>query len=105
MLKNRSLPFLAFLQTTGLVVYLIFLSLFFNFITPNFANTSTQFFAPIIMLLLFVFSAVISATLVLGLAGKYFWEKQYDKSFTLIGWSVAWGAMYFGLLVLLISFM
>jgi len=100
-LKKQSTPFFAFLQTTGLVIYITLVSLFFSFVTPNF-STSAQLYAPIIMLLLFVISAVISALLVLGRAGILFWEKKYRESFTLIGWTVGWGFLYFALFVLII---
>jgi len=94
MLKNFSVPFLAFLQATGLAVYLILLSFFFNFVTPIFSNKYEQFYAPIIMLLLFVLSAVICASLFLARAGFLFWEKKYKQSFTLLGWTVGWGIFY-----------
>jgi hypothetical protein len=103
MLKNQSVPFFAFLQATGLVVYIILLSFFFNFIAPNLPNTTAQFYAPIIMLLLFIISAVISGLLVLGRAGFLFWEKKYKESFTLVGWTVGWGVLYLVLFVVTLS--
>lgn len=100
MLKKLSPPFLAFLQASGLVVYILILSTFFTFVLPNIPNKNEQFFAPIIMLLLFIVSAVISATLVLGRAGVLFWEKQYKESVILISWTVSWILLYFGLFVI-----
>ncbi len=97
MLKKRSLPFIAFLQATALAVYIVLISLFFNLISPAFSGSSTQFYAPIIMLLLFVFSAVISGVTILGKAGVLFWEKKYKESFILLGWTVGWGFFYFAL--------
>lgn len=102
MFKKMSIPFIAFLQTTGLVVYIVLLSVFFNFVIPNIKNTNAQFYAPIIMLLLFIISAVISGLLVLGRAGFLFWEKKYKESFTLLGWTVAWGLLYFLLFLLIV---
>ena len=102
MIKKLSLPFLAFLQATGLVLYITLLSFFFNFIAPNISEKDAQFYAPIIMLLLFIISAVISATLVLGRVGFLFWEKRYKESFKLLAWTVIWGIVYFVLFLLVI---
>ena len=102
MFKKMSLPFLAFLQTTGLVLYITGISSFFMFITPTADKPVTKFYAPIIMLLTFVISAVVSATLVLGRAGVYFWDKKYKEAFTLVGWTVGWGLLYFVLFVFLL---
>ncbi len=96
MLKKLSTPFLAFLQASGLVLYILFIDLFFQYVTPQFAanKTNTEVFGPLIMLMLFIISAVISASLVLGRAGVLFWEKHYKQSFTLIGWTVFWCLVY-----------
>lgn len=101
MLKKISIPFLAFLQTTGLIVYITLISTFFSFIAPNLDNkyVDENFFAPIIMLTLFVMSALISATLILGRAGMLFWEKNYKDAFKIILWTVIWGFMYFTLFI------
>lgn len=58
--------------------------------------------APIIMLLLFIISAVISSILVLGKAGILFWEKKYSEAFTLLGWTVGWGIFYLILLIVIL---
>ncbi len=94
MIKKLSLPFFAFLQTTGLVIYIILLSLFINFIDPIIPRNTAQFYGPIMFLLLFIVSALISGLLVLGRADFLFWEKRYRESFTLIGWTVGWGILY-----------
>lgn len=99
MCKKFSPPFLAFLQASGLVVYIILISFFFNFVTPAFRNEVAEFYAPILMLLLFVISAVISAALFLGHAGVLFWEKKYREAFTLIGWTAGWGLLYLFLFI------
>jgi hypothetical protein len=104
MLKNKSTPFLAFLQASGLVTYIILISLFFNFVAPNLGNTNEQFFAPILMLLLFTMSATISATIVLGRFAYLFWEKKYKNAFELLGWTVGWGVLYFVIFLLIVFF-
>ncbi|OGC78270.1 hypothetical protein A2619_05660 [candidate division WWE3 bacterium RIFOXYD1_FULL_39_9] len=100
MLKKVSTPFLGFLQTTGVVIYLILLTAFFNFVTPLLNNGNEEIYAPIIMLLLFIISAVITASTFLGRAGVLFWERKYKEAFTLIGWSVGWGLVYFTILII-----
>ena len=88
MFKKLSRPFLGFLQSTGLVVYIGLVAYFFT-LGPMFSKKSgAAFYAPIIMLLLFILSAVVSALLVLGESGILFWEKKYKESFTLLGWTV-----------------
>lgn len=100
-MKKLSLPFIGFLQASGLTVYVILVSLFFNLFPNSFDKGVIAFYAPVIMLLLFIMSAVISALLVLGKAGVLFWEKKYKESFTLLGYTVLWILFYFGLFVLL----
>lgn len=100
MFKKFSPPFLGFLQATCLVVYIVLIATFFILVTPTMHSNAEQFYAPIMMLLLFVVSAVISAVLVLGRAGVLFWDKKYKEAFTLIGWTVGWGLFYFMLIVL-----
>ncbi|OGV92558.1 hypothetical protein A3B57_03955 [Microgenomates group bacterium RIFCSPLOWO2_01_FULL_47_10] len=101
MLKKQSAPFLGFLQATGLVIYIILIDLFFNFVVPNLDNNSAQFFTPIIMLLLFSISAVICSLLVLSRSGILFWEKKYSQAFTLLGWTVGWSLLYLLLFILI----
>jgi hypothetical protein len=101
MIKKLSLPFLAFLQTTGLVIYITLVTLFFTVLIPGEDSPNMGFYAPIIMLLVFVMSAVLSAVMILGRAGILFWEKRYKESFTLLAWTVGWGMLYLGAIVLI----
>lgn len=101
-LNSVSTPFLAFLQASGFFLYLILIGLFFTYAIPYFASANEQFYAPLVMLLLFVMSAVISALLILGKAAVLFWEKDYKQAFTLVLWTVGWGMFYFLLLLFLI---
>ena len=102
MSKKPSLPFLGFLQATGLVVYIGMVAYFFT-LGPLFSGKEDiQFYGPILALLLFVLSAVISALLVLGRAGVLFWNKDYRQAFTLLGWTLGWDLFYFVGIVLLV---
>lgn len=92
-INNLSLPFLGFLQSTGLLIYVSLVSLFMLNANHIFGSV-TEFFGPIAFLLLFIISAIISGLLVLGRAGFLFWEKRYKESFTLLGWTLAWAIFY-----------
>lgn len=100
-LKNLSLPFLGFLQATGLLVYVSLVSLFMNNANKIFGPVS-GFFGPIAFLLLFIVSAMITGSLALARAGFLFWEKKYKESFTLIGWTLGWCVLYLLLVFLLL---
>jgi hypothetical protein len=95
MFKKPSPAFLGFLQATGVAVYLVLIAVFFANAQYWVDTTKAEFYAPIMMLLLFMISAVITATLVLGKAGVLFWNKQYKEAFTLLGWTLGWMFLYF----------
>lgn len=99
MLNKASVQLVAFLQATGLVIYLGLLALFFNNVVPNLDESANEVYAPIVMLLLFIISAVITSSLVLGRAGVLFWDKKYAQAFRLVAWTVGWCLLYFSLLV------
>ncbi len=94
MLKNTSKPFLGFLQATGLVCYLSLIAIFFYSVQSLDTNNTAEFMAPIIMLLLFIISAVLTPLIVLGRAGILFLEKRYVEAVTLIAWTLGWGVLY-----------
>jgi len=104
MLKNKSLPFIGFLQATGVSIYVVLLSCFFNFVIPRFENGPEEFYAPVIMPLIFIISAVTTASLVLGRFGMYFWNKQYKEAFTLLLWTVVWLVVYLIIFLVLMSY-
>lgn len=99
MLKKVSLPFLGFLQASGLFLYILLVTTFLNIITKSFNTSTAEYFAPIIMLLIFIISAVISASLVLGKAAVLFWERKYKEAFSLVGWTIGWVFLYFVILL------
>lgn len=102
-LTKVSLPFLAFLQATALVVYVGLVATIFSNGEALFGKLD-NYLGPVLFLLIFIVSAVISATIFLGRAGFLFWEKHYRESFTLLGWTVSWGLFYIiGILVFIFS--
>jgi hypothetical protein len=105
MFKKVSPPFLAFLQASSVVLYVVLLSTSLTLVTPHFTSFNAQFFAPVVMLLLFIVSAVISGLLVLGRAGYLFWEKKYKESFSLVGLTVGWIIVYSGIFITTLYFM
>ena len=100
--KKLSYQFIGFLQATGLVLYISLIDFFITTMGNKFNTTAANFYAPILMLLLFTISAVISASLVLGKAGILFWNKKYKESFTLLGWTVGWSVFYFIFFVMVV---
>jgi hypothetical protein len=92
-LKNLSLPFLGFLQATGILIYVSLVSAFIGSANKIFGPIS-GFLGPIAFLLLFIVSAMITGSLAMARAGVLFWEKRYKQSFTLIGWTLGWCVFY-----------
>ena len=102
MFKKPSVPFIAFLQATGLFVFIGLVTVFMNCLGDAFQKTDVGiFYGPVLALLLFITSAVISALLVLGKAGILFWDKKYKEAFTLLGYTVAWCVFYIAFLFIL----
>jgi len=91
--KNFSLPFLGFLQATGLLLYITLIATFMANANKVFGPVD-NFAGPIAFLLLFVVSAIITSSTVLARAGFLFWEKRYKESFTLLGWTLTWAIFY-----------
>lgn len=85
-----SLEFVGFLQAAGLVLYCGLVgSLLAN--GNRLFGPAPIFLAPVLFLLLFVLSAVISASIFLGYPFFIFWEeKRTAKALRLIFYSTAW---------------
>lgn len=100
--KRLSLPFIAFLQALGLVVYCGLVGLLIwqgnNLFGPPFT-----FLGPTLFLVLFVASALISALLILGYPFILFWEKKKTiEALRLVAYSIAWLAFYFFLILIIL---
>ncbi|MEA2020643.1 MAG: hypothetical protein U9M98_02900 [Patescibacteria group bacterium] len=98
-MKKPSLPFIGFLQALGVFFYCGLVALFFWKGNEVF-GVAPNYLGPLLVLLLFVLSALICALIVLGYPIKLFWEKGEPKSaLRLVAYSAAW--VFFFLIFLL----
>jgi hypothetical protein len=89
-----SLPFIAFLQATGLLIYCSLIGLLFWKGNHLFGPMPTLF-GPVAFFLLFMISAVICALLYLGYPFLLFWEhKQTRTALHLVAYTTAWCALF-----------
>jgi hypothetical protein len=102
--KKHTVPFIGFIQATLLFLYIFGVNIFLVSLGQKFDNEVGSLYGPMLFLLLFIISAVISATIVLGRAGVLFWEKKYKEAFTILGWTIFWAVFYFGLCSFFIIF-
>ncbi len=101
--KKLSLPFIAFLQAVGLVVYCGLVGLIFWRGDKWFGPAQT-FLGPAFVLVLFVVSALISAFLVLGYPFILFWEKKKTiEALKLVAYSIAWLIFFILLFIIILA--
>lgn len=97
--KKYSLCFISFLQALGLTLYCSLVGLIF-WQGNKWFGTVPNFWGPLLFLILFVFSAVISALIVLGYPFILFWEKKQTKeSLKLVLYTAFW-LVFFILLIM-----
>jgi hypothetical protein len=102
--EKLSLPFIGFLQASGLAFYCGLVGFFMwsgealKIFGPPFT-----FLGPTMLLVLFVVSALISAFLILGYPFILFWEeKKTMEALKLVVCSIAWLVLYIFLLILIL---
>ena len=99
-----SLPFIAFLQAVGLVVYCGLVGLLFWKGSDWFGKPPHLFLGPVMFLVLFVVSALISALIVLGYPFFLFWEKKKIKeALRLVVCTTLWIVFFFFLIVIALA--
>lgn len=99
---NLSLPFIGFLQALGVVLYCCLVALFFWKGNEVF-GVAPNYLGPLLVLLLFVLSALICALIVLGYPITLFWEKkETEKALRLVAYSAAWIIFFFVLLLIVL---
>lgn len=76
------------MQALGVGAYITLIATFFNY-ASKFAGED-NFFSPILALLLFVLSAAITSSLVLGKAILMYLENKKSEAVKLFGYTLAW---------------
>lgn len=99
--KTYSLPFIAFFQALGLVIYCSLVGLIF-WRGGEWFGTAQTFLGPAFVLVLFVVSALISALIGLGYPFILFWErKKTFEALRLVIYTTVWLAFFTFLIILL----
>jgi len=99
--KKLSLPFIAFLQALGLVVYCSLVGVLF-WQGEEVIGVPYTFLGPALFLVLFVASALISALTILGYPFILFWEKKKtSEALKLIVYTIAWLVLFILLVITL----
>ncbi len=89
-MKKLSLGFIAFLQAAGLTLYTILIGIFFWKANSIFGHVDS-FLAPVLMLLIFIASAVICALIFGYYPFTLWWEhKEIKKAIRLVLYTVLW---------------
>jgi hypothetical protein len=103
-LLKLSLPKLGFVMALAEVIYVILVVslLFFGvpFIDGEMEARIPEIAGPIVMLLVFVTSAAISAVLVFGYPAYLAMEKRWKDAVTLALWTIGWMASFVALTLL-----
>jgi len=93
-MKKLSLPFIAFLQASGITFYCFIISNVFLNGSKWFGPMPT-FLGPALFLMLFVVSAIICTLIFGGYAFLLFWEHKNTKSaIKLIGYTTGWLGLF-----------
>lgn len=103
--RNLSLEFIAFLQALGLLAYCSLVAIIFWNGNRWFGNV-TGYFAPLLALVLFTTSALVSSLLTLGYPALLLWQKkQPAQALRLVSYTTGWLILFtlFVILALLIN--
>jgi len=101
--RRPSLPFVAFLQALGLTVYCGLVGVLF-WKGNDLFGPMQNYWGPVLFLVLFVASALISALLVLGYPIKLFWiQKKPREALKLVVCTTAWLAFFVVLFLILLA--
>ena len=102
-LGKKSLCCVAFLQALGLTLYCGLIGLIF-WQGNRWFGAVTNFWGPLLYLVLFVASALISALIVLGYPFILFWEKkQTTKALGLVLFTTVWLTSFVFLFILIFA--
>lgn len=102
--KKLSPGFIAFLQATGVFVYVLLIGAFI-FNANRFFGPMPVTLGPVLFLLLFIVSALVCTLIFLGYPFLLFWEhKQTKAAFRLVLYSTAWLVFYLASVLLFLIF-
>src|SRR3989339_670691 len=79
---------IALLNSLATVVYVELIVLFMSFMQTRFSSSPETFFIPIAMLLLFVFSAALTGSLVFGKPLMLYLDGKKKDALKLISWTL-----------------
>jgi hypothetical protein len=102
--EKTSLYLISFLQALGLAFYCGLVSILF-WKGDDLFGKSPNFWGPVLFLIVFATSALVSALLVLGYPFFLFWhKKQAGKAIKIVGYTAAWlvGFILFALLLVIL---
>ncbi|MBU1129906.1 hypothetical protein KKE45_01135 [Patescibacteria group bacterium] len=103
--KELSLNLIAFLQATALLIYCSLVGLLFLYGNNLFGKTP-NFLGPLLFLILFVASALVSALITLGYPVILFWKKkQTVKAIKLVINTTIWLIAYILIILFLVLFL
>jgi hypothetical protein len=101
--KEPSLTLVSFFQASGLVIYCSLVGLLF-WRGDKWFGPITSYLGPILLLTLFVTSALISALLVLGYPIILFWDKkQTTEAVKLVIYTTGWLILFILLLLSILT--
>lgn len=88
-MKNQKLPTFAFIHAAGVLIYVTLIAVFFRNANKLFGKEDT-FATPIAMLMLFVVSATITGSLVLGKPIMLYLDGAKKEAVKMLFYTVGW---------------
>ncbi len=92
-MTSKKIIIQALIQSTLATLYIVLVATFFYFANTIFGKEDT-FVTPIAFLLLFVLSAAITGSLVLGRPILMYWDNQKKEAIKLFGLTLMWLFIY-----------
>ena len=99
--ENKKLVLLSIVSALGAVIYIVLVVLFMNNAQKFFGKAEDSLFAPIIMLALFVLSALITGSVILGKPVMLYLDGKKTEGITLLFYTIISLAVIFALVVLI----
>lgn len=90
------------LQACGVVAYTVLVSCLFSFLNNNFSNEPDQFWAPIIMLSLLVFSVAITGLIVFGYPAYLALNKRIKDALTVLAFTIIFGIIIIAITLVIV---